>query len=86
MSSDPHIRRRMSAMLEAAAVPRCLVAWCRGGTAGYRNVKHAILGELFTRVSGVPYVELVESELPRSLGGDAVFAYAHEMCELVRTF
>ena len=46
-----------------------------GGKAAYRNVNYAILGELITRVSGMPYPEAVAADVLGPLGSAASFAY-----------
>lgn len=44
-----------------------------GGKARYRNAGYAVLGELITRVSGVPYTRFVEEAVLGALGSDASF-------------
>ena len=46
-----------------------------GSKAAYRNVNYAILGELVSTVSGMPYTSFVEAELLRPLGSAAKFDY-----------
>lgn len=50
-----------------------------GRKAAYRNVNYAILGELITRLSGVPYVDFVEYELLSALQSGAKFEYTDDM-------
>ncbi|HMR09202.1 MAG TPA: serine hydrolase domain-containing protein, partial [Polyangiaceae bacterium] len=49
-----------------------------GRKAAYRNVNYAILGELVTRVSGVPYVQFVQTQLLGPLKSGATFTYNSE--------
>jgi CubicO group peptidase (beta-lactamase class C family) len=44
-----------------------------GGSARYRNVNYAILGELVSRVSGEPFTTFVERALLRPLGAELSF-------------
>lgn len=52
-----------------------------GGGATYRNVNYALLGELITRCSGVPYTEFVERSVLEPLGADADFSYGPDDVE-----
>lgn len=46
-----------------------------GAGATYRNVNYALLGELITRCSGVPYIEFVKRSVLEPLEADADFSY-----------
>lgn len=56
-----------------------------GARVAYRNVNYAILGELITRVSGVPYVDFVADEILRPLGSRAAFDYTDDTRERAAT-
>ena len=50
-----------------------------GTGATYRNVNYALLGELITRCSGVPYTQFVTQSVLEPLGADAGFSYASDL-------
>jgi len=52
-----------------------------GGGASYRNVNYALLGELISECSGVPYAEFVMRSVIEPLGADVAFSYLPEMVE-----
>ena len=56
-----------------------------GRGASYRNVNYAILGELISRVSGVPYEESIRKEILEPLGSKATYAYDPATIELAAT-
>jgi len=49
-----------------------------GARVAYRNVNYAILGELISRVSGLPFTVYVEREVLAPLGSRAIFEYTEE--------
>ena len=70
---------RMVGTAEALARFRTTGGRRPGERVAYRNVNYAILGELITRVSGMPFTVYVEREILTPLGSRAVFEYTEEM-------
>ena len=52
-----------------------------GGGASYRNVNYALLGELISECSGVPYAEFVTRSVIEPLDADIAFTYLPGMLE-----
>jgi len=82
------LRAFMSVHLAGEAAPSTADALSRyatgkggkpGAKAAYRNVNYAILGEVITRASGMPYADYVVKEVLEPLGAPARFTYDDAM-------